>query len=106
MALGVSVDGSKDVLGIWAGPGTGESAKFWLQILTELKNRDVEDIFYLVCDGLIGLPQAVNTVFGHTIVQNCVIHMIRNSMHYAPKQHWDAVTRDLKPDLYSDPSGS
>lgn len=99
VALGVNAEGARDVLGIWAGnePGAGESAKFWLQILTELKNRGVEDIFYLVCDGLSGLPQAVNTVFERTIVQNCVIHMIRNSMHYAPKQHWDAVARDLKP---------
>lgn len=98
LAMGVTAEGARDVLGIWAAPEAGgESAKFWLQILTELKNRGVEDIFYLVCDGLTGLPEAVNTVFERTIVQNCVIHMIRNSMHYAPRQHWEAVARDLKP---------
>lgn len=98
LAMGLNAQGARDVLGIWAGPeGTGESAKFWLQILTELKNRGTTDIFYLVCDGLSGLPEAVNTVFERTIVQNCVIHMIRNSMHYAPRGHWEAVARDLKP---------
>ncbi|WP_237207735.1 transposase, partial [Rothia nasimurium] len=65
--------------------------------LTELKNRGTADIFYLVCDGLTGLPEAVNAVYERTIVQNCVIHMIRNSMHYAPRQHWEAISRDLKP---------
>ncbi|WP_237233691.1 IS256 family transposase, partial [Rothia nasisuis] len=98
VAMGVNAQGYRDVLGIWAGPeGAGESAKFWLQILTELKNRGTADIFYLVCDGLSGLPEAVNAVFERTIVQNCVIHMIRNSMQYAPRGHWEAISRDLKP---------
>ncbi|ORC17851.1 transposase [Rothia nasimurium] len=98
VAMGVNAQGYRDVLGIWAGPeGAGESAKFWLQILTELKNRGTADIFYLVCDGLSGLPEAVNAVFERTIVHNCVIHMIRNSMQYAPRGHWEAISRDLKP---------
>jgi putative transposase len=74
-AIGVDLHGHRDVLGVWAGtPGAGESSKFWISILTELKNRGVTDIFYLVCDGLKGMPQSVNTVFKETIVQTCVVH--------------------------------
>ena len=74
-AIGVDLHGHKDVLGLWAGtPGLGESSKFWLGILTELKNRGVTDIFYLVCDGLKGMPDSVRTIFPDTIVQACVIH--------------------------------
>jgi transposase-like protein len=74
-AMGVDLRGHRDVLGIWAGtPGDGESAKFWISILTELKNRGVREIFYLVCDGLKGMPESVNAVFKETIVQTCVVH--------------------------------
>jgi putative transposase len=74
-AIGVDLHGHRDVLGVWAGtPCAWESSKFWISILTELKNRGVTDIFYLVCDGLKGMPESVNTVFKETIVQTCVVH--------------------------------
>jgi len=97
-AIGVDLRGHRDVLGIWAGtPGAGESAKFWISILTELKNRGVVDIFYLVCDGLKGMPDSVNTVFTDTIVQTCVVHLIRNTFKYSSKKYWGEIARDLKP---------
>jgi putative transposase len=97
-AIGVDLRGHRDVLGIWAGtPGAGESSKFWISILTELKNRGVVDIFYLVCDGLKGMPDSVNTVFKDTIVQTCVVHLIRNTFKYSSKRYWAEIARDLKP---------
>jgi putative transposase len=97
-AIGVDVRGHRDVLGVWAGtPGAGESAKYWISILTELKNRGVGDIFYLVCDGLKGMPDSVNTVFPATIVQTCVVHLIRNTFKYSSKRYWAEIARDLKP---------
>ena len=75
LAVGVTVDGGRDLLGLWAGEhGEGEGAKFWLRVLTEIKNRGVRDVLMLVCDGLKGLPDAVNTCWEKTIVQTCVIH--------------------------------
>ena len=76
-AIGVDLDGHKDILGMWAGDGDGESAKFWLAVLTELKNRGVRDMFFVVCDGLKGLPDSVNAVFPLATVQTCIIHLIR-----------------------------
>jgi putative transposase len=96
-AIGVDLDGHKDVLGIWAGEGSGESAKFWYAVLTNLKARGINDVFFLVCDGLKGLPASVAAVWPDTIVQTCVIHLLRNSFKYVPRQHWDALKRDLKP---------
>lgn len=96
-AIGVDLDGHKDVLGIWAGEGSGESAKFWYAVLTNLQARGVNDVFFLVCDGLKGLPASVAAVWPDTIVQTCVIHLLRNSFKYVPRQHWDALKRDLKP---------
>ena len=97
-AIGVDLRGHRDVLGVWAGtPGAGESSKFWISILTELKNRGVQDIFYLVCDGLKGMPESVNTVFAETIVQTCVVHLIRNTFKYSSKRYWAEIARDLKP---------
>lgn len=97
-AIGVDLRGHRDVLGIWAGtPGAGESSKFWISILTELKNRGVADIFYLVCDGLKGMPDSVNAVFTDTIVQTCVVHLIRNTFKYSSKRYWADIARDLKP---------
>ena len=76
-AIGVDLNGHRDVLGLWAGQGGGESAKFWMSVLTDLRNRGVRDVFFVVCDGLKGLPDAVNAVFPQAIVQACVIHLIR-----------------------------
>lgn len=96
-AIGVDLDGHKDILGMWAGDGDGESAKFWLAVLTELKNRGVKDVFFVVCDGLKGLPDSVNTVFPLATVQTCIIHLIRGSFRYASRKYWDELSRDLKP---------
>jgi putative transposase len=96
-AIGVDLDGHKDILGMWAGDGDGESAKFWLAVLTELKNRGVRDVFFVVCDGLKGLPDSVNTVFPLATVQTCIIHLIRGSFRYASRKYWDELSRDLKP---------
>jgi putative transposase len=75
LALGVTVDGERDVLGLWAGEhGDGEGAKYWLRVLAEVKNRGVRDVCLLVCDGLKGLPDAVGAVWEKTIVQTCIVH--------------------------------
>ncbi len=98
LALAVTVDGERDILGMWAGEhGDGEGAKYWLRVLTEIKNRGVNDVCILVCDGLKGLPQAVDTVWPQTIVQTCIVHLLRNSFKYASRKDWAAIARDLKP---------
>jgi len=96
-AIGVDLQGRRDVLGLWAGNGAGESAKFWLAVLTELKNRGVADVFFLVCDGLKGLPDSANTVFPLATVQTCVIHQIRGTFKYASKRYWEQLAKDLRP---------
>ncbi|MCC2281034.1 transposase, partial [Streptomyces sp. ET3-23] len=83
--MAVTVEGTREILGIWAGDG-GEGAKHWLQVFTELKNRGVEDVLMLVCDGLKGLPDAVETVWPRTVVQTCIVHLIRNSIRYVARQ--------------------
>src|SRR4051812_10408147 len=75
-AIGVTLDGDKDILGLWAGTG-GEGAKFWMSVLTDLRNRGVKDVFFLVCDGLQGLPEVVANVWPRTVVQTCIIHWSR-----------------------------
>jgi putative transposase len=96
VALAVTVDGHRDILGIWAGDG-GEGAKRWQQVLTELKNRGVADVLMLVCDGLKGLPEAVEAVWPRTIVQTCIVHLLRNSFRYAARQDWAKIAAALKP---------
>ena len=102
VAIGVTVNGERDILGLWAGDG-GEGAKFWLAVLTEIKNRGVADVCIVVCDGLKGLPDAINTVWELAVVQTCIIHLIRNTFRFAPRQHWDEISRDLKP-IYTAPT--
>jgi len=103
-AIGVDLRGHREVLGVWAGtPGAGESSKFWISILTELKNRGVTDIFYLVCDGLKGMPDSVNTIYPDTTVQTCLVHLIRNTFKYSSKKYWPEIARDLKP-VYTAPN--
>lgn len=96
VVIGVTTAGERDILGIWAGDG-GEGAKFWLNVLTEIKNRGVEDVLIAVCDGLTGLPDAITTSWEYTQVQTCVIHLIRNTFRYAARQDWDRMAKDLKP---------
>ncbi|MFF3229129.1 IS256 family transposase [Nocardia suismassiliense] len=102
VVIGVTVNGERDILGLWAGDG-GEGAKFWLAVLTEIKNRGVADVCIAVCDGLKGLPEAINTVWELAIVQTCVIHLIRNTFRYASRQYWDEMSKDLKP-VYTAPT--
>jgi transposase-like protein len=94
-AIGVTVDGRKDVLGLWAGTG-GEGAKFWMSVLTDLRNRGVRDVFFLVCDGLKGLPEVVENVWPRAVVQTCIIHLIRNTFRLASRADHDAIKRDVK----------
>jgi transposase-like protein len=101
-AIGVTVDGHKDVLGLWAGTG-GEGAKFWMSVLTDLRNRGVTDVFFLVCDGLKGLPEVVENVWPAATVQTCIIHLIRNTFRLTSRADHDAVKRDLKP-IYTAPT--
>src|SRR2546421_10661748 len=96
--LGVTADGERDILGLWAGEhGDGEGAKYWLRVLAEIKNRGVADVCMLVCDGLKGLPDAVGAVWEKTIVQTCIVHLLRNSFKYASKRDWAQIAKDLKP---------
>jgi putative transposase len=104
VVMAVTTEGHRDILGIWAGDG-GEGAKFWLQVFTELKNRGVDDVLMLVCDGLKGLPDAVEAVWPRTIVQTCIVHLLRNSFRYAARQDWDKIAKALKP-VYKAPSES
>jgi putative transposase len=92
------VDGERDVLGLWAGEhGDGEGAKFWLRVLSEIKNRGTRDVLMVVCDGLKGLPDAVSAVWDKTIVQTCIVHLLRNSFKYASRKDWAQIAKDLKP---------
>jgi len=102
-AIGVDLAGHKDILGMWAGDGDGESAKFWFAVLTDLKARGVKDVFFVVCDGLKGLPDSVTAVFPRAIVQTCLIHLIRGTFRYASRRYWDELSKDLKP-IYQAPT--
>ena len=94
IALGVMPDGTKDILGLWI--ETSEGAKFWLRVMNELKNRGVEDILIAVVDGLKGFPDAINAVFPNTVVQTCIVHLIRNSMDFASWKDRKAIAAELK----------
>lgn len=95
-AIGVTLDGERDILGLWAGSG-GEGAKFWMSVLTDLRNRGVKDSFFVVCDGLKGLPDVVSNVWPQAIVQTCIIHLIRNTFRLTSRKCWDELKRDLRP---------
>lgn len=104
VALAVNVDGERDILGLWAGEhGDGEGAKFWLRVLSEIKNRGTTDVCMVVCDGLKGLPDAIEAVWPQAIVQTCIVHLLRNSFNYASRRDWGAISKDLKP-VYQAPS--
>ena len=96
VVIGVTVNGERDILSLWAGDG-GEGAKFWLGVLTELKNRGVADVCIVVCDGLKGLPDSITTTWTYAQVQACILHLIRNTFRYASRHHWDELARDLRP---------
>jgi len=94
LAIGVSADGRKDVLGIWI--EQTEGAKFWMRVMSELKNRGVNDILIAVVDGLKGFPDAINAVFPETQIQTCIVHLLRNSMDYAGWKDRKPVVTALK----------
>ena len=94
LALGVNMEGHKELLGMWL--AENEGAKFWLNVLTELQNREVKDILIACVDGLKGFPDAINTAFPDTHIQLCIVHMVRNSRRYVPWKDYKAVTTDLK----------
>jgi putative transposase len=95
LALGVTLEGDRDVLGLWF--QESEGAKFWMQVLTELKHRGVSDILICCVDGLKGFPEAIEAIFPRTTVQTCVVHLIRHSLRYVPRREREQVARDLKP---------
>lgn len=101
LAVGVNLDGLKEVLGMWT--AETEGAKFWLQVVTELKNRGVKDIFVACVDGLKGFPEAIETVFPDTQVQLCIVHMVRHSLNYVSWKQRKEVASDLKA-IYSAPT--
>lgn len=94
LAIGVTLTGEKEVLGLWL--AQSEGAKFWLQVVTELRNRGVQDIFIACVDGLKGFPEAIETVFPHTTVQLCIVHMVRHSLNYVSWKRRAEVATDLK----------
>ena len=89
-------------MGLWAGDG-GEGAKFWLQVLTEIKNRGVQDVCIVACDGLRGLPDAITATWELATVQACIIHLVRNTFRYASRRDWEALSKDLRP-VYTAPT--
>jgi putative transposase len=102
MALAVTCEGMREILGLWVGDG-GEGAKYWMHVLTEIKNRGVADVCMVVCDGLKGLPEAIEAVWPRAITQTCVVHLLRASFRYAARQHWDAIAKALRP-VYTAPT--
>ena len=95
VAIGVNMQGIKEVLGLWA--GQAEGAKFWLQVLTELKNRGVDEVYIVSIDGLKGFPEAIETVFPEAEVQLCIVHQVRGSLNCVSWKHRKQVAVDLKP---------
>src|SRR5579875_2057713 len=95
LALGINTDGEREVLGLWF--QDSEGAKFWMQVLSELKQRGVQDILIACVDGLKGFPEAIEAVFPMTTLQTCIVHLIRASLRYVPRRQFDAVTKALRP---------
>ena len=95
LALGITVEGERDVLGMWF--QDTEGAKFWMQVLSELKQRGVQDILICCVDGLKGFPEAIEAIFPKTTVQTCIVHLLRHSLKYVPRKEREQVARDLKP---------
>lgn len=94
LALAVNLAGTKELLGMWM--TQNESSKFWLQVLTELQNRGLKDIFIACCDGLTGFPEAIEALFPQTTVQLCIVHMVRNALSYVSYKDRKAVAADLR----------
>jgi transposase-like protein len=95
LAMAIGMDGERDVLGMWF--QANEGAKFWMQVLTDLKQRGVNDILIACVDGLKGFPEAIEAVFPATTLQTCIVHLIRHSLKYVPRRQYDQVAKDLRP---------
>jgi putative transposase len=95
VAIGVNLDGERDVLGLWF--QSSEGAKFWLAVLNELRQRGVRDVLICCVDGLKGFPEAIEAVFPHAWVQTCIVHLIRSSLRFVPDKHRKKVAHDLRP---------
>lgn len=102
VAIGVNLAGERDVLGLWAGTG-GEGAKHWAGVLAELRNRGIADVMIVCCDGLKGLPEAINDAWPLADVQQCVVHLVRASLKYSSRKYWGQITTELK-DIYTAPT--
>jgi putative transposase len=102
VAVGINLAGERDVLGMWVGTG-GEGAKGWLGHLSDLKNRGVQDVLIVACDGLKGLPEAITTLWPAATVQLCVVHLVRASLRYASRKYWAPITKQLKT-IYTAPT--
>jgi putative transposase len=96
VAIGVTMAGERDVLGMWIGPSGGEGAKQWATMLTELRNRGLHDALVVCCDGLKGLPDSIRATWPQATVQTCVVHMVRNSLTYASKKDWQPITKAMR----------
>ena len=103
VAMGINLDGERDVLGMWVGPTGGEGAKFWMTALTELRNRGVQDTFIVCCDGLKGLPESIRATWPLADVQLCVVHLVRSALRYTSKKHWGQVCREMR-EIYTAPT--
>jgi putative transposase len=97
LALGINIEGQKELPGMWL--AENEGAKFWLNVLTELKNRGLSDIFIACVDGLKGFPDAINAVYPDTKMQLCIVHMVRNSLRFVAWKDYKAVTRESEADI-------
>lgn len=96
VAIGITLDGDRDVLGLWIGPSGGEGAKQWMNMLTDLRNRGVMDVCIVCCDGLKGLPDAIAATWPLATIQTCVVHLVRNSIRYTQRRDWKQIACDLK----------
>lgn len=103
VAIGVNMDGERDVLGLWVGPSGGEGAKQWATMLTELRNRGLADALIVCCDGLKGLPESIRATWPDATVQTCVVHLVRNTLRYVSKKYWSTITREMR-EIYTAPS--
>jgi putative transposase len=95
LALGITLEGDRDVLGMWF--QEHEGAKFWMQVLNDLKQRGVQDVLICCVDGLKGFPEAIEAIYPKTVVQTCIVHLIRHSLKYVPRREREQVARDLRP---------
>jgi len=101
LALGVTMEGRKDLLGLWI--SENEGAKFWLSVLTDLQNRGTKDVYIFCVDGLTGFPDAIQATFPKSKIQLCIVHMVRNALRYVPAKDMKAVAQDLKA-IYNAPT--